>query len=270
MVERLKIAIEKARARAAMHVEEALPLTAGMAVPEPADPWDLLATTELNERRLARERIVTAGKTHPAHAEFDRLRTKLRAVLRERAWHRIAVTAPTKGCGKSVVSCNLAFSFARQPDCRVILIDMDLRAPSVARMVGITPKRPFHECLIGDGDPKEHLIRVMPNVALGLGTRSVPNSSEICQSGVALETLARISATYRPDVMLFDLPPALDADDVLGFMRNVNCTLIVSGADQTTADELVELERLLAPATNILGVVLNKSREKMSRPYGYE
>ena len=78
---------------------------------------------------------------------FDALRTKILQQMRANGWRRVAITSPGAACGKSTVALNLAFSLARQPDMRAILLDLDLRRPSLARMVGPDPKIAFPGCV---------------------------------------------------------------------------------------------------------------------------
>jgi len=92
----------------------------------------------LDTRHLIRNRLISATREDPAHVAFDVLRTKLVATLRARGWHRVAITSATPDCGKSFVAANLAISLSRQSGLRTVLMDMDLRRPSLATMLGIS------------------------------------------------------------------------------------------------------------------------------------
>jgi len=121
----------------------------------------------------------------------------------------------------------------------------------------------------GDIKFSDHGLRFGNNVAFGLNNGPISNSSEILQSAKAQECLAEIDARYNPDITLFDLPPLLGADDTFGFLKNVDCALLVAEADKTTIAQIDVAERQLAELTNVLGVILNKSRY-MSKDVGYE
>jgi Mrp family chromosome partitioning ATPase len=69
--------------------------------------------------------------------------------------------------------------------------------------------------------------------------------------------------------MLFDMPPLLVNDDTIGFLRHVDCAMVVAAAEHTSVKEIDECERELASHTNVLGVVLNKCRFT-GRKYGYD
>jgi Mrp family chromosome partitioning ATPase len=297
MVERLKVAIEKARASRAgaasggeppwqtPHSPGGEPGGASGGVPgdaaggvpagrpgraPAADPWLALEEITLDPRLLARERIVTHDKSDPAHVAFDALRTRLLKALHDNRWSRIAITSPSKGCGKTMVACNLAFSLARQPETRSMLFDLDLRVPQLARRLGLRDGPAIESYLGGEIPPGKYLRRAGPNLALGLNAARVWNSAELIQSRRVAATLAATWELYRPNVVLFDMPPMLTSDDVLAFLPNVDGVLLVVGGGETKAREIEECERLMAEHTNFLGVVLNKAEDSGMPAYNYE
>ncbi|MEL7089275.1 MAG: exopolysaccharide biosynthesis protein, partial [Planctomycetota bacterium] len=143
MVERLKIAVEKARAeraRSSQHRPD--PVDPGQAMPEdplllgeietpriateadapdpasfaaaPAVPsadielrraaaWNALAPIDLSTRDLERSRIISHARTDPAHVAFDVLRTRMLGALARKGWTRVGITSPNAACGKTFV-----------------------------------------------------------------------------------------------------------------------------------------------------------------------
>lgn len=266
MVERLKAAIEKARA---MRAEGSKPQSPAQPAPAAAPraeaasgSWDALAEFIPDPAHMRRERIVTFGKTDPMHVVFDMLRTRLLRACVENGWRRIAITSPSPGCGKSVLCGNLAFSIARNSGASVLLVDLDLKMPHVATLLGMRGEHDITEMLRG-GDPvSRHAVRIGRNLAVVANTRSVPDSAELMHSPatrVALDAAVRL---LDPDILLFDMPPMLVGDDVLAIVDQIDALILVVAADHTKASEIMECERLLGGATNFLGVVLNKCREE--------
>ncbi len=219
---------------------------------------------------MQRERIVTYGKTHPAHTAFDVLRTRLLKVCRDKGWSRIGVTSPTKGCGKSVVSANLAFSVARHQDARALLVDLDLRAPRLAHILGFRGKCRVAELLASGAPAEQVFVRVGQNLAVAFNTEREAAPSEIMQGARTAEALAAMMRALKPDLVIYDLPPLLVVDDAIGFMPNLDGILIVAAAGQTRPQQIAECERLIADGTNFLGVVLNKQDEEIHAGYAYE
>lgn len=288
MVERLKVAIEKARAsragaagaegppwpgaedgaRGAAPVAEAPPAGIGEA---PGDPWLALEEIALDPRALLRERIVTRDKSDRAHSAFDALRTRLLKALADNRWTRVVVTSPSKSCGKTTVAANLAFSLARQAETRCMLFDFDLRVPQLARRLGQRTTYEIEPWLRGEMPPGAYLRRAGANLALGLNTVPVRNSAELLHSSRVAATLAAVRDLYRPHAMIFDTPPMLSNDDVLTLLPEVDGVLLVVGGGTTTPAEIEECERLMSGNTNFLGVVLNKAEGgRAPHYYSYE
>lgn len=72
----------------------------------------------------------------------------------------------------------------------------------------------------------------------------------------------------NPDVVLFDMPPMLSNDDVVAFLPNVDCVILIAASEQSTLAEVDICEQELSDRTNVLGVVLNKCRFTPEK-YGY-
>lgn len=240
----------------------------GAAGPEPVrDAWDALERVSLDPRRLARNRIVSAGRVDPAHVAFDLLRTRLMQTLTARGWSRVAITSPTKGCGKTFVAANLALSFARRQSLRTVLMDLDLRIPNLATVLGIGGAGRMADFLAGRSPVQEHLRKLAPNLAVGLNARPVFDAAELIQEPATAAALTAMQEALRPDLVLYDLPPTLACDDVLAFLPQVDGVLLVVGGGLTRAEEVRKCERLFADQVPLLGVILNKSEDPAIEPY---
>ncbi len=68
----------------------------------------------------------------------------------------------------------------------------------------------------------------------------------------------KIEAEYRPDFILFDMPPMLLNDDTSAFLHNVDACLIIAEAGGSTLEQIDTCEKEVSEQTNVLGVVLNK------------
>ncbi len=276
MVERLKVAIEKARERRAGAEADGAASAASQAptmdgaVRASDALWDTLPQFAPDERRMQRERIITYGKTHAAHAAFDVLRTRLIKVCRDKGWSRVGITSPMKGCGKSVVSANLAFSLARRQDARGLLIDVDLRAPRINQIIGFREQRRIAQILSGEVSIEQAFVRTGRNLAIAFNTVRERDPSEIMQSKRTAENLASMIRALTPDLVIYDLPPLLVVDDAIGFLPNLDGVLLVIAAGQTRPQHVTDCERLIGDATNFLGVVLNKQDEEINNNYVYE
>jgi Mrp family chromosome partitioning ATPase len=258
MVERLKEAIEKARQR---RTEESAPLLGvtaphGTSVVLPLD-WDTLPSEALDPRHLSRQRIVAYGCDHPSYVTFDMLRTRLLKTSADNGWSRIAITSPTKGCGKSLTAMNLAFSLARS-NKRVLLVDLDLKNPSCHRYLGLRGQDGVKRLLMSAEPVGQIPTRLTDNLAVCLGGNPMRDSAEVLLAPQSAERLIALHQTLKPTVTFYDLPPMLSSDDVMAVQSSMDGLLLVAGAGQTTSDDIAECERLIGDDNRLLGIVLNK------------
>nr|WP_325249960.1 CpsD/CapB family tyrosine-protein kinase [Amylibacter sp.] len=236
-----------------------------------AEAWMTLATFSPKARHMARQRIVTfanGGQSLPGELAFGVLRTKVLRQMRANGWKRLAITSPRANCGKSTVAMNLAFSLGKLKDVHTIVAELDMRRPSLAKILGIKSKTGFDTVIEGKTDFASMAVRPRPNLAFGLNYSRAQSPAELLQSPTVGPALARIEASFSPDLIIFDMPPMLVNDDTFAFVEQVDCVLLVAEAGTTTMREIDVCERDLAAQTNVLGVLLNKCRY-MEKNDGY-
>lgn len=230
--------------------------------------WTELQTLRVDADAIARNRIVTANRSDIAHVAFDMMRTKLLQSLRQNNWKSVAITSPTPACGKTFTAVNLAFSLANQPDCRTLLLDLDLRRPQIGKTLGIKDAGSMESFLRGEIGCDDVFMRYGDNLAIAANRQPAQYSAELLQSATTAEALLEMQQRMSPDIILFDLPPMLSTDDVLAFLPNVDCVVLVAAAEHSTLSEVDVCEQSLAEKTNVLGVVLNKCQYSAEK-YGY-
>jgi len=229
--------------------------------------WQALAPFEPSRKTMERYRIVTAESGRLGTA-FDVLRTKILLTMRKNGWTRLAITSPTMGCGKTTTACNLAIGFARNPDQRTIMLEFDLRRPSLTKLLDLPAGPDVTEMLSGDVAFADQALRYRQNVAVAAAQKMSPDPTSLLTSKAVHDTLAEVEAAYSPDVMIFDLPPLLVGDDTRSVLKDVDCALLVVQSGATTVSQIDICEREIAEHTNMLGVVLNQCRD-LDDEYGY-
>jgi Mrp family chromosome partitioning ATPase len=272
-MERIQAAIQKAKEQRGGVIAPAPGVGGGMTrgAPRPAQvgpAWAELAGFEPDPRLLARNHVVTLEDVDPAHSHFDILRTKVLRAMQRNGWTSLGITSPTSGCGKTTMAVNLAFSLAHQPDVRTVLVELDLRRPSMARLIGLRAPQSMASVLQGTRSVTESFVRFGDNLALGTNAQSVRDSAELLMNARTAEGVAAIKRAFLPDVLIYDLPPMLQSDDVMAFLPHLDCVLLVAGAEKSRLDEVDKCEKDLADQTNVLGVVLNLCRY-MGEEFGY-
>jgi protein-tyrosine kinase len=271
------------RARAALHsigqgtVELApLPDQGGAAVAQaaaapapatsPAFEIERLEWVQPDVDLLEQNRIVIDERS-AASAAYKVLRTRVLQRMRRNGWKTLAVTGTCPNEGKTLTAINLSINLAWHLSTSVVLVDMDLRNPTVHRYLGVDTRFGLMDYLNGDVP----LVRagVRPGIErLGviLNDRPVANASELLSSP---EALALIEEVKRGDdrIAIFDMPPVFAGDDLLAFAPYVDAVLIVLSQGTTKRASLVALRELLQNV-NVIGTVLNRSSERVA-PYYY-
>jgi protein-tyrosine kinase len=206
----------------------------------------------------------------PAAFEAERYRALRHAV--EKA-HRttdlsvVAVSSPTVGDGKTTTAINLAGALAQGPEARVLLIDADLRNPSVASRLG----------LVGQGGPTLTDLVLDPVLSLDdaqsrppfnltvipAGARS-PNSYELFKTPRLGELLTQ--ARSRFDYVILDTPPLVHVLDARVLGRWVDGYVVVVGCHRTSRKLLGEALSMMEPE-KVLGLVFNADDEPVSGNY---
>jgi capsular exopolysaccharide synthesis family protein len=274
-LDKANVSLDKGRPAAMVHsISQApspLPLApapkSAAVPPAPPSAWTARQVS-LDPRHLERNRIVSFSMDDPGHVPFNLLRTRVRTAMGSNNWKSIGVTSPTPGCGKTMVSLNLAMSLARGEGLKTVLIDLDLKRPSVAPTIGVNGGSSIGAFLSGEGAIGDCFVQVSQGLTIGLGGKHVRESSELLQSPRAQEMLDFIYGTLQPDVVVFDLPPMAVSDDVLAFLPRIDATLLVAAAGQSKITEIDTCEQQISQHGHFMGVVLNKA-EIETKDYYY-
>jgi exopolysaccharide/PEP-CTERM locus tyrosine autokinase len=213
------------------------------------------------------ERRIISGAEHNASTEAYRiLRTQILQRLREKGWNSLAITSPGQNEGKTLTAINLAISLAMEVDHSVLLVDADLRHPTVHTYFGIEPKLGLSDYLTSDVQLPELLIHPsdIPRFVILPGGSPLPNSSEMLNSPKLVRLVDELKRRYPSRIVLFDLPPLLSVADTLAFSPYVDAALLVIEEGKTKAPDLQHAVALLQ-GTTLIGTVLNKSTTNSTR-----
>lgn len=274
-MEKIQLALEKARAERAAVLElgEAQEVReraeaaarAAAAVERPSGPARTRSVAP-PPRLLERQRVAAATAGAAAEA-FRMLRTRVLQALEARGGRTLAVCAARPEEGKTVIAANLAVACARHLHRSALLVDLDLRRPSVARTFGIEAelglsdhlegRAALEDCLVSPGI--ERLV-LLPQV------RSVADSSELLASPRMEALAAELDRRYPDRIVIYDCPPLLTTDDALVALDYASACLLVVREGRTRRAELVRSAELIG-AERLIGTVLNDARWALASRY---
>ncbi|KMS56397.1 ATPase [Novosphingobium barchaimii LL02] len=223
--------------------------------------------------RLDREKLLENGifgleHMDPRARTFILLRSQIMNGFYAEGGRVLVVTSTQAGNGKTFVTANLACALSLiQP---TVLIDLDLRRPTMATRFGLTVSAGVDDYLLGDCEWEDVGQKV---AGLDLTLYPVREPRQDSSTLLSLDRLAGAMTAirampYQP-LCIIDTPPALVLDDVMLIARKGDGIVMVIEEGRTTSGELKEAMRLLG-APRIVGTVLNKSITSGSRRYDYD
>jgi protein-tyrosine kinase len=203
-----------------------------------------------------------------AVAAYRILRTRVLHRARQNHWVTIGITSANPNDGKTLTAVNLSLSLAREKNSEVVLLDLDMRNPSVYRTLGVQPPRQLRDYFEKGVDPQELFGSIgVENLIVAGNTVPSDNASELLASSRFEDLVSFVKTGTVNPVVLIDLPPVLATDDALVIAPRVDAILIVASEGNTGRTNLERAINLLSEF-RIAGVVLNRSTES-SKEYGY-
>ena len=180
----------------------------------------------------------------------------------------ILVTSALPQEGKTTTSINTAIVLA-QKGTRVLLIDADLRRPSIHKALNIATKIGLSNVLTGNATMSQATVRstILPTLFVLPAGPPPPNPAELLASAQMKDSLAELREQY--DHIVIDSPPVLAVTDARIIAAHADVTIMVLRADQTRRKAAKQArEQLDSVGANTLGLVINCTPRSTDR-YGY-
>jgi len=218
----------------------------------------IIATTE---ETLVSKQVIASQYSNPQSGVFRMLRTQVLHKMRENNWQTIAITSPTAGEGKSLIASNLALAMAMESNQTVLLVDLDLRNPRISDYYSLGAKVGLKDYLEGDIELTDVLINPgVQGLVILPGKDRAENSAELLSGAKMMNLAENLKSKYDSRMIIFDMPPILQTDDVLLASKYIDCTLLVVEDGKNKESELVKAVQLL-DSRKLIGSVLNKSEK---------
>jgi len=238
----------------------------GQAVPPPI-LYTRTRSLDIPLSVLRQKRVMAAYDKGPFADAYKILRTQVMHRLRENHWNVLGVTSPGHGEGKTLTAVNLAASLAMETSQTVLLVDADLRSPSIHEVFGLDDCPGLADYLLDDAPVEDLLIHPgIGRFVLLPGGRTISNSTEILTSPKMVALVEEFKHRYPARIIIFDLPPLLHTADVLAFSPYTDALLLVVEDGKTTVEEMQRALALVKNSRPVLGTVLNKAGQMATTP----
>lgn len=205
----------------------------------------------------------------PGFSEAVRLlRLRVEKTLSERDKKVLLISSAIPGEGKTTVSANLAISLAHKGK-KVLLIDCDLRNPSVGKALGLAETPLIGEYLAGRMEMMDVIFKTPYQ---GLHAVSGGGGKSIGMKSARMTRLAELIRYARQeyDVVILDTPPCSLLADASEYASFADCGLMVVRQEYAAREQILDgIQRLSDAALPLMGCVMNHARGGIHSSYGY-
>ena len=224
-------------------------------------------SVQVDFNKLIDKKVVSVLEKDGVADQYKLLRTMILNRTRLKGHNSIEITSFKDGEGKSLTSVNLAIILAKEARQNVLLVDMDLRRPSIHNILGIDSEPGLKGYFLNNVPLKD--IIVYPGIerltVIPAGGR-MDNSTEIIGSHRMENLVRELGNRYQDRYIIFDVPGLSACSDPLILSSYVNAIVLVARAGRTTTEDITSGMALLKDK-NVLGVVLNDSGVRSSWTY---
>jgi len=273
-MERIQKAMDRAHRFAAEHAStpDVAPALAAARAPESPGAADTAVfrtpSMPVDQALFEHNRILLPGAPGEAGRAYKMLRTQVLRRLDQLGANTLAVLSPKNGAGKTLTAINLAIAIAAEEARTALLIDFDLRNPGIHKQLGLGPEIGIEDCIAGRIVVREAMVKLAGYERLTVlpARHPIESSSELLTDQRTAAVVAELRSRYPNRILVFDIPPVLQADDALAFTRNVQAGLMVVREGETRREDVVRSIEMLRDL-KIIGTVLNASREAQATGY---
>jgi exopolysaccharide/PEP-CTERM locus tyrosine autokinase len=213
--------------------------------------------------------VALSDPCSPVTEEYRKLKSRVIKLTKKDGFQNvIMITSSLSAEGKSVTSLNLAITLAQEYSHSVLLIDADLRRPSLHRYLGITPTTGLSDCLADGLDLQDVIIKTdIPKLSFLSSGTMVQDPVELLASPAMRKLFDEVKHHYHDRYIIIDTPPILPFAETHVMSAHVDGVIFVVREGMTSMQNLREAFDILADAP-VLGIVYNGvSRENLNGRY---
>lgn len=242
--------------------------TGEQAVEQAVEPTDPHRFREFNKEYVDKL-VVSPSVPHALREQYRRLVANLHHVQEEGGIKTLMVTSAIPDEGKTLTATNIALTLSESYHRRVLLIDADLRRPSLDEVFMVPKGFGLNEALTGRADRKVSLIQISRHLSLLPAGSPNPDPMSTLTSDRMRRLIKESAAAF--DWVIMDTPPMAILTDATLLGTMVDGALLVVRAGRTPA-ELVQRSVDALGKNRIIGVVLNRAerRRNIGQDYTYD
>jgi receptor protein-tyrosine kinase/non-specific protein-tyrosine kinase len=214
--------------------------------------------------------VMMNGNSTAVTEEYKKLKSMVVKLTRKDQFkNTLMVTSAMRDEGKSITALNLAMTLAQEYDSTVLLVDADLRKPSLSRYLRISPSVGLSDCLLKGIDVGKALIRtgIGKLVVLPAG-KTAANPVELLLSEKMKDLVKELKQRYGDRYVIFDTPPVLPFAEVHSLASLVDGVLFVIREGHAPLSSIKGALEMLKD-TPVLGSVLNCASLNTANGYYY-
>jgi len=211
----------------------------------------------IDKSQVNKHLVCITEPNSPAAEQYRKLRAQIFKSTVNTNMNSLLVTSSHAGEGKTVTAINLAVAIAQAIDHTVLLIDADLRKPTVHTYLGLKPQFGLSDCLQSKAQLSEALIKTGVGKLVVLPAGDPPeNPAELLASEKMKDLIKEVKNRYYDRYIIFDSSPLLEAADVINFGGSVDGTIFVIQALLTSSQSATKALSMIN-GNHVLGTVFN-------------
>ena len=198
---------------------------------------------------------------------YRELKSNIQYSSFDKKYKTIVITSPLPGEGKSTTAGNLALALS-QGEKNVLLLDCDMRKPSLHKKFKISNESGLSDILVGNKKIDEVAEKYNNNLTIITGGRIPPNPSEMLESKAMTEFLEIMKESY--DYVIIDTPPVKVVTDAKILSTKADGVILVVKSKTTRRNDILEsINGINKVNGKIIGTILNAKKERKNKYYEY-
>lgn len=214
--------------------------------------------------------VAASNPQSPIAEEYRKLKEMvIKLTTSDQTRNTLMITSALSGEGKTTTALNLAVSLAQEYDHTVLLIDADLRKPSISKYLELGPRPGLAECLLDNAAIPDLLVKTgIGKLVILPSGRVAPNPGELFSSRKMRDLIQEMKHRYADRYIIIDSPPVLPFAETRTLSGIVDGVILVVKSGLSTLENIQDAREAMRNA-DILGLVYNHAGPDSLGSYAY-